>query len=150
MRNHTEIRFSDTTGNGKFSGKPDLPFEIFSLARPAASAPVDAAAVACWLLLLLLAGNQAWGRNADRNPPVHNCTCPWSFSLVPVHAVHFSQWREGLFLGAFPTSFHGRFPLYVFMTTDSFSISVGDKQLSGCYFASWPNSFLSPKRETLK
>ena len=31
MRNHTEIRFSDTTGNGKFSGKPDLPFEIFFL-----------------------------------------------------------------------------------------------------------------------
>ena len=29
MRNITEIRFSDTTGNGKFSGKPDLPVEIF-------------------------------------------------------------------------------------------------------------------------
>ena len=33
MRNHTEIRFSDITGNGKFSGKPDLPFEIFFLAH---------------------------------------------------------------------------------------------------------------------
>ena len=85
------------------------------------------------LLLLLLASNQAGAAaNAGRNPPVHNCTCPWSFSLVPVHAVHFSQWREGLFLGAFPTSFHGRFPLYVFMTTKLLSISVGDKQLSGC------------------
>ena len=31
MRNYTEIRFSDTTGNGKFSGKPDLPSEIFFL-----------------------------------------------------------------------------------------------------------------------
>ena len=31
MRNYTEIRFSDTTGNGKFSGKPDLPVEIFFL-----------------------------------------------------------------------------------------------------------------------
>ena len=31
MRNITEIRFSDTTGNGKFSGKPDLPSEIFFL-----------------------------------------------------------------------------------------------------------------------
>ena len=40
MRNHTEIRFSDTTGNGKFSGKPDLPFEIFFLVprSPAATA----------------------------------------------------------------------------------------------------------------
>jgi len=32
MRNITEIHFSDTTGNGKFSGKPDLPVEIFFLA----------------------------------------------------------------------------------------------------------------------
>ena len=31
MRNHTKIRFSDITGNGKFSGKPDLPSEIFFL-----------------------------------------------------------------------------------------------------------------------
>ena len=31
MRNITEIHFSDTTGNGKFSGKPDLPVEIFFL-----------------------------------------------------------------------------------------------------------------------
>ena len=38
MRNYTEIRFSDTTGNGKFSGKPDLPSEIFFLA-PGAPRP---------------------------------------------------------------------------------------------------------------
>ena len=31
MRNITEIHFSNTTGNGKFSGKPDLPVEIFFL-----------------------------------------------------------------------------------------------------------------------
>jgi hypothetical protein len=37
MRNITEIHFSDTTGNGKFSGKPDLPVEIFSLGRGAAT-----------------------------------------------------------------------------------------------------------------
>ena len=33
MRNYTEIRFSYTTGNGKFPGKPDLPSEIFFLAH---------------------------------------------------------------------------------------------------------------------
>ena len=31
IRNFARIRFSDTTGNGKFSGKPDLPSEFFFL-----------------------------------------------------------------------------------------------------------------------
>jgi len=39
MRNITEIHFSDTTGNGKFSGKPDLPVEIFFLACGSARPP---------------------------------------------------------------------------------------------------------------
>ena len=38
MRNIAEIHFSDTTGNGKFSGKPDLPVEIFFLGRETGSA----------------------------------------------------------------------------------------------------------------
>ena len=37
MRNITEIHFSDTTGNGKFSGKPDLPVEIFFLGASSVS-----------------------------------------------------------------------------------------------------------------
>jgi hypothetical protein len=55
MRNITEIHFSDTTGNGKFSGKPDLPVEIFFLAR---ESPVQTG----WesLRLLLLVEKLAW------------------------------------------------------------------------------------------
>ena len=42
IRNFAGIRFSDTTGNGKFSGKPDLPSEIFFLALTTRPADCDA------------------------------------------------------------------------------------------------------------
>ena len=44
MRNYTEIRFSDTTGNGKFSGKLDLPSEFFFLGPDSIPVPAGSPA----------------------------------------------------------------------------------------------------------